>query len=87
MSEQTVASDPQRIEWDPNDPQIIALDACFNRCGYDTSVLIYEEFDVIVRAVIDAEPNGRVAQEEAAEAALRAMALAGGWDQYLDMDE
>ena len=71
----------------PDHVVTVAFDACNERCFYDISCLEWEEQAVIFQAVLDAEPDGRDAQYDAAEAALREMAVTGGWDQYLDRDD
>jgi hypothetical protein len=43
------------------------------------------EIDRILVAALDAEPAGEAAVREAAVAMLRSIAVAGGWDDWLDI--
>lgn len=68
-------------------PIEIAYYACMERCKFAIDALDGEDQDAITLAVIDAEPNGREAQWDAAEQTLRSLAVAGDYAEWLDLED
>lgn len=64
-----------------------AFSGCFDLAGYDISALDKEEQDQIFVAALDALPQGMDAAREASVEVLRSIAVAGGWEEWLEGDE
>jgi hypothetical protein len=71
----------------PGEVVDLAFDGCLDHAGFDISVCPKDEQDQIILAALDAQPEGPEAAKLAAAEKLASIAVAGGWEENINIDE